>query len=263
MNLDDWLAGVHPRIAGLEGSLDVDFSHRSLADLERLAGEGDDSESFVNAAAAYLGETLLRVGGGRWIELDGDFAVAADPTLGLPPVVPAELVGEPGLPTGTYDEWAAAVAARKATDPGWEPVVEPTPGFRPERVARSPQLDRWLAGREAAFPRWAARWAPEGTWDFSPSSLDRLAELLLRELGDDPDALGDPGNGELVDGAAWYVGEAYRRAGAGQWSWADRPVVVNLRNRDAELVPLVQLELAMLVPGYLGGNCASVAGPPQ
>jgi hypothetical protein len=122
-------------------------------------------------------------------------------------------------------------------------------------------LDTWLAAREAGLPGWVARWAPDDTWDYSPSSLDRLTELLIREIGEDPDALRDPANAELVDGSAWYLGETYRRAGGGQWSWRGRPVLVNVRSRDAGLIPTVQLKLGMLKPGYLGKNCASVANP--
>jgi hypothetical protein len=133
MELDEWLAGVHPRLGGLERVLDIDFSRRSLVDLERIAGENDDNDAF----AAYLGETLLRVGGGRWTDVEGAFAVTADPALRLAPAVPAELIDEPGLPTGTYDEWAAAAAAHRASDPGWAPAMEPTPGFGPQQVAES------------------------------------------------------------------------------------------------------------------------------
>src|SRR5688500_9447314 len=109
MDLDEWLSSVHPWLTGLEAVLDVDFSRRSLADLERVRAEiYDDSEVWLNATAAYLGETLLRAGGGRWIDLDGKFAVTADPALRLPPVVPEDLIDEPGLPTEVCDKWAAA-----------------------------------------------------------------------------------------------------------------------------------------------------------
>ncbi len=48
MDLDEWKASVHPWLVGLEASLDVDFTRRSLADLERVrASDGDDSPRFV------------------------------------------------------------------------------------------------------------------------------------------------------------------------------------------------------------------------
>lgn len=145
-------------------------------------------------------------------------------------------------------------------DAGWEPAVEPTPGFGPLAVFGSPQLDGWLAGRKAEFSAWVARWAPDGDWDFSPFSLDRLTGLLIGQLGEDPDALREPDHGELVDGSAWYLGETYRQAGGGQWSWRQRPVVVSVRNPVVGLDPVVQLKLGMLKPGYLGENCAEMAG---
>jgi hypothetical protein len=255
MDLDEWNASVHPWLTGLEAVLPVDFSRRSLADLERVAHRIND-----NAAAAYLGETLLRVGGGRWVERDGVFAVTADPALDLPAVVPGDLIEEDGEPTATYDEWAAAVAERRATDPDWEPVVEYTPGLGPEDNADSAATDRWLTEREDRFPAWVARWAPDGVWDFSPSSLDRLAELLVRELGDDPVALLDPANGDLSDVAAWYVGEACRQAGNGEWSWDDPPIVICLGPNLDEVEPLDELGTGMRTPGHLGRRWTDLAG---
>jgi hypothetical protein len=64
MGLAEWLQGVHPWLVGLEAAVEVDFSRASLVKLEDVAAAGGDSPAFE----AYLGETLLRVGGGRWVE---------------------------------------------------------------------------------------------------------------------------------------------------------------------------------------------------
>jgi hypothetical protein len=261
MDLADWLQYVQPWLIGLESGLEVDFSRSSLEDLEELA-DGGGHPGFE----AYLGETLLRVGGGRWTEVDGVPGVTADPALGLPPAVPADLLAEPGRPVEVYDEWAAAVAARRDAVPGWHPVKEPTPGLDEPTVPSVPaQLRDWLAEREAGFAGWVRRWAPRGTWDFSAASLDGLGELLVRELGDES-GLADPANRDLVDGAVWYVGETYRRAGDGQWSWSEEedgepsvPYVVDLGSSGRSQLPLVQLEMGMGTPGYLRSRCSSLA----
>ncbi|MFC7549405.1 hypothetical protein [Plantactinospora sp. GCM10030261] len=260
MELERWLRHVQPWLVGLESAIAVDFSRASLAELEELAAEGDHP-----GFDAYLGETLLRVGGGRWVEVDGAPAVTADPSLGLSPVVPADLLAEPGRAVEAYDEWTVAVAARREAVPGWHPVKEPTPGLdkRTEPVV-PPELRRWLAERESGFLRWAARWAPEGRWDFSTSSLDELGELLVRVLGDES-GLRDPANRDFVDGAIWYVGEVYRRVGGGQWSWEAKdgkppvPLLVNLGGRRRSQAPLVQLEMGMGTSGYLRSRCESFA----
>lgn len=251
---------MQPWLVGLESAIEVYFSRASLAELAELAAEGGHP-----GFDAYLGETLLRVGGGRWVEMDGAPAVAADPSLKLSPVVPAGLLTEPGRAVEVYDEWAAAVAARRGAVPGWQPVKEPTPGLDTRtEPATPPELRRWLAEREAEFPRWVARWAPEGRWDFSASSLDGLAELLVRVLGEEG-GLRDPANRDLVDGAVWYVGEVYRRVGGGQWAWEVRdgkpsvPYVVNLGRRRRSQTPLVQLEMGMGTLGYLRSRCESFA----
>jgi hypothetical protein len=250
MDLDDWVQSVHPWLGGLEASLAVDFSRESLVALERLAAAAES-----DAYAAYLGETLLRVGGGRWAEVDGRPGVTADPALGLAPVVPADLLEAAGAATRTYDEWA--VAARAAAEPGWRPVMEPTPGFGAAAVAETPELERWFAERAADFPAWVARWAPDGTWDFSAASLDRLAELLNRLL-ESRKAVDDPANCDLVDGALWYLGDTCRRAGDGQWSWSDGPYLINLGPGHAQMRLRVQLKTGMGTPGYLSEKCESL-----
>jgi hypothetical protein len=135
------------------------------------------------------------------------------------------------------------------------------PGLDERReAAATPELEGWLAEREAGFAGWVERWAPDGTWDFSSSSLDRLDELLTRLLGDSG-ALRDPANRDLVDGAVWYLDEAFRRSGGGEWSWKDEPggrpvpYVVNLGADGRSQLPLVQLRMGMRTPGYLSARC--------
>ncbi len=248
MDLDDWVQGVQPRLAALEAFIDVDFSRDSLVRLPPANGN--------DAYAAYLGETLMRVGGGRWVEVGGEPGVTADPALGLLPVVPVELMEDPEAATRAYDEWAAAVAVKSAAEPGWRPTMVPAPGFGDAAVTETPELDRWLAAQEADFPAWVARWAPDGTWDFSAESLDRLAALLNRLIAD-PDAVRDPAAGDPVDGALWYLGETCRRAGHGRWSWLDGPGLINLGPDRGQMRLRNQLSMGMITPDYLSYKCAS------
>jgi hypothetical protein len=148
------------------------------------------------------GEGPLAAGGGTSAvhAVDGVAAVEADPMLGLPTVFPAEVLEAPDEATRTYDRWAAAVAARTAAEPDWRPVLESSEEEWPP-PNQPAELLRWLADREAAFPDWVARYAPDGTWDFSGDFLDRLGDLLLAEL-DDKEALDDPAHADFVGAPA-------------------------------------------------------------
>ncbi|WP_436526607.1 hypothetical protein [Actinoplanes sp. HUAS TT8] len=268
MDLEDWVQGIQPRLAGLEAAdLEIDFGRGSLAALQGLA-IGAENEEFLAACASYLGETLLRAAGGRWVEVGDRPGVAADPALGLDPVVPAELLEFEGLPVGTYDEWAAAVAVRQAAEPDWRPVKEPTPGLDRQPAGDRPveaQVEDWLAERAADFPRWVARWAPDQVWDFSPESLDRLAELLLELLGSGAD-VDDPAFRDPVEGAEWYLGETFLRAGGGRWIWHDGSqgragrYLEDVGPEGLLQVPIVQLGMGMSTPGYLSEQCEELAG---
>jgi hypothetical protein len=256
MDLDDWVDGVHSRIIGLElGGQRINFSRESLADLAVGAFEDEVDDESGAQVAAYLGETLMRIGGGRWIEIDNRPAVLADPALDLPAVVPATLI--PARTehefTDLYDRWAEAAAARRKIEPGWIPVKEPTPGLGdPEPEIPSATLDAWLAQREVGFPAWADHWAPKGNWDFSVGSLGLLADLLTRQVGD-PKALDDPRHRDLADGAAWYLGETVRRAGGGHWAWRDEvgPYVANVGSSNRPLILMADLRNGMRMPGFL------------
>lgn len=258
MELEEWTDSVQPRIVGLEGlGLRLDFGRGDLAGLERLA-TGDVTEEFRQGCAAYLGETLLRAAGGGWLVAGGLPAVHADPDLALPTVIPAELLEEEGLAAETFVQWTRAVAARRTAEPGWQPVKEPTRGLDSVPAPASSEAEAWTAAREADFPRWVARWAPDEEWDFSPASLNRLADLLNRSLGDQAAVL-DPAHADLVESAAWYVGESYRRAGDGQWSWQDGPYLVNVGRDSRSYVPVEELQAGMEIDRYLGTRCRRLA----
>ncbi len=131
----DWL-DVQPRLVNLQdvqppGDFPFDYTVESLDPLEfALLSRGgllDCEDPFVIGLQAYLGETLMRVGGGQWA-VDLDPAVRFDPALGLPALTPMDLLHRAvERRTGHEFERAAAevvraVAARQARDPGFEPT---------------------------------------------------------------------------------------------------------------------------------------------
>jgi hypothetical protein len=270
----------------LAGNPDIrlDCSGESLGPLERAVldrfGVPEDvswaeERAFLNGVVAYLGETLMRVAGGRWGWIPGDDPegfpdgvplVEPDPTLGLAPVSPVHLVEEAvrrggGELFGTRCRaWRRAVQERRRVQPSWTPhrertMLDPLPD-PPQGVAE------WLGRRDAAFTGWIAAYAPSVTWDFSPASLTAL-EGLVRRVTPTTTDLYDPANRDFVAGATWYLGEVLRRGLGGRWNVRDDrtdpdgepPVddlfVDDLGPWDSHCLPVVVLEAALGDRGQL------------
>jgi len=233
--LTDWLTSAGLSLIYLEvyeepGGFEMDYSGASLARVgeivvDRAEESTDPAEpGLALAAAAYVGEVLLRLAGGRW-EWSGQApAIRADLALDLPPQYPVEFVAraiqhaDDDAFTQAYGQWEQAVMRYRTEHPQWTPVKQHTPGIDPDPPAASDEarLAAWIAGRQQAFPAWVARNAADGPWDFSVDSLDSLEHLLLRRVPTVGD-LTRPENKELVDGALWYFGEALRRIRGGAW----------------------------------------------
>ncbi|MFJ3586638.1 hypothetical protein ACIPPS_31040 [Streptomyces sp. NPDC090127] len=199
-----------------------------------------ESEDFLQGAMAYLGEALMAVGGGRWGWREGRPVVLPDPGLGAPAAIdPLELIiaaqerAEPGAFTEAADRLHAAVAARRAREPGWKPVKEPTPGLDPTAPgAPHPWLARWLTERRDSFPAWtAATRTDAGAWDFSPESLETLGRLTTERFGTKA-AFRAAEDSAFVQGAVWYVGEVAVRHRHGAWTY----------RRAAEGIPREEVE---------------------
>ncbi|WP_327070541.1 hypothetical protein [Kitasatospora sp. NBC_01302] len=247
--LDDWLESLNPVLERLGWFLPSgfvqDFSPGSLDGLEAVllanvppGGAPPTDSGLVDSALGYLGEALLRVGGGHWAwdhdpdSPDHDLPlVCPDPALGLPPVSPMELLrrarrsGGSGELRRAHAALAAAVADHQAAHPGWRPTKRHTPGVDeadPATEAQDPWLTGWLAQRAAAFADWAADCGGSAAWDFSRDSIDALEQLLLGRIAT-AEAFEAPEQREFVAGAAWYLGEAVRRS-AGGVRWQYRPV---------------------------------------
>jgi hypothetical protein len=80
----------------------------------------------------------------------------------------------------------------------------------------SEDLESWLAEQEREFPAWTTRYGAGGDWDFSPTSVDALAEAVFRETPT-AEQFEDPANCSFTACAEWYWGEVLRRATPSHW----------------------------------------------
>ncbi|OBI45721.1 hypothetical protein A5708_14175 [Mycobacterium colombiense] len=269
--LDWWLDRVNLLIdmmgdVDLGGTVMLDYSEASLSALEaaarnRLADPAealyDDHQSFTAGAVAYLGEALMRVGGGRWdwagqvpddapsdpllrqrlsehrwrIDSAGEPNATGFPIIrpdsdsGLEALSPTHLLlhalaaDESGVLAAAYGRWKGAVQAYAAEHPDWAPVKERTLA---DGLFNAPSpsavLDDWLARQEHRFPEWAAE--NGGSWDYTPDSINRLTELVSRKTPTVA-AIRDPANAEFVDGASYYLGEILRRGCPSRWVYRE------------------------------------------
>jgi hypothetical protein len=198
-----WREEMQPRLVAL--GIPLDFAPATLARLEKMVAE---SPHLALAAAGYLGEALMRVGGGRWEMTDAGPIVHFDPALELPSLAVLELVPNS---VDAHDEITRAVADFKARNPDWSPKKEHTPAVDPIDDSEHPQhpwLVSWLAARAEAFPQWTID--HPGPWDFTPESLDAL-EKLVQTLGLSSE--------EFVEGAVWYLGEVAVRHRGARWKY--------------------------------------------
>jgi hypothetical protein len=269
--LDWWLDRVNLLIdmmgdVDLDGSVVLDYSEDSLSALQAAARDrlGDPAEaldggqqSFTAGVVAYVGEALMRVGGGRWdwvAQASAGVAVAGavlaqrlaehrwridsagepdatgfpiirpDAESGLEALSPTHLVlqalaSDTAVLSAVHQRWEQAVKSHAATNPDWSPVKERTLADGLFNVPPpSTVLDDWLARQEQNFRDWAAR--NGGNWDYSPDSINRLAALVLR-VTPTVEAFHDPANVEFVDGASYYLGEMLRRGYPSRWVYRD------------------------------------------
>jgi hypothetical protein len=287
--LETWCAELDPVLARLQAfelpaDFPFDFTPASLARLEAIAldrfprgtAPATPAGSFLESATAYIGEALLRAGGGDWDwDDESDLPVVRlDDILELPPISPLRLLtGAMGRRTGNeLTEAYARVAVAIDRHPGWTPPKEPEP-------APLPWLENWLAERERAFPDWAAD--AGGGWDFSPTSLDALEALIRRRLPTEG-AFDDAANHDFVEGAVWYFGEVARRhKPAARWQynraepgssdvrlspelnpWVGRPFIEQTTPDGNATVPIFDLQFAVAegTPGYLTERLETLPG---
>jgi hypothetical protein len=140
-----WREDVQYKLAGLRhtkafAGLPLDYTPASLDPLARFVlqqiepDDVDGGDPLIDGLVAYVGETLMRIGGGRWVWSGGRAVVRFDDGLGVPSVAPLSvLVTTAEQHSGrqlikVYAEVAAAVAARQTVDPMWEPEKLATVG---------------------------------------------------------------------------------------------------------------------------------------
>ncbi len=140
-----WREDVHNKLADLHDAkalvgFPFDYTPASLDPLARFVLQQiapdhvDPGDPLIDGLVAYVGETLMRIGGGRWVWSGGRAVVRFDDGLGVPSVAPLSvLVTAAEQHSGkqlikVYAEVAAAVAARQTVDPSWEPAKLATTG---------------------------------------------------------------------------------------------------------------------------------------
>ncbi|MBF6302856.1 hypothetical protein IU459_35835 [Nocardia amamiensis] len=265
--LTEWVDAISLNLMALEfRDLEVDFTEGSLRALETelldeffRTDDVDDSgeRAFLNGAAGYLGEALLRLTGGGWGWGDEEPFIRPDKALGLALLFPARLVERAvtersgRIFTDAYAAWADAAARHRAANPGWTPKKQHTSGVDPFEMddADAVHIAGWTAERKVVFPAWVATYGPETDWSFGPESLDDLEALLARHV---PSAaeLYLPPDPAFLDGAVWYFGEVVRRIRGGRWEYrtpvrgvpnpyAGRPYIVRSGADREPVVPLM------------------------
>ncbi|WP_280311961.1 hypothetical protein [Nocardia abscessus] len=237
-----WQTPLHTWIESIAGHIDalsaavpdiaLDYTAESLRLLEavcRAAGP-DARQDLVQHIAAYVGEALLRAGGGCWAIDD----TPSNVSLGRPivrgyylasdEVSPLDLVQvacrwpDPGALTRAYEARERLASEQAARDPLWHPAKAPTPGLEP---APAPTVvQSWCTAREHHFPAWTAHYGTGRNWDFSRDSLIDLAETVLA-ITSTPNQFQDPQHAAFLEGAAWYYGEVLRRGKPSEWHHYD------------------------------------------
>ena len=269
--LDWWLDRINLLIdmmgdVDLGGAIALDYSAASLTALEAAARDRlvdpaealyDDQQSFTASVVGYLGEVLMRVGGGRWdwaAEVPADVRVSdpllrqrlsehrwridsagepgaggfpiirPDPATGLAVLSPTHLLLEGLASDGgavwvtTYEHWKQVVQEYAAAHSGWVPFKEHTLADGFTAPPPSAVLDDWLARMEERFPDWAE--SAGGNWDYSPDSINRLAALVLR-VTPTAEVFRDPASADFVEGASYYLGEMLRRGCPSRWVYVE------------------------------------------
>ncbi|BDB39818.1 MULTISPECIES: hypothetical protein [Mycobacterium] len=221
------LAVLAPRLPGIA----LDYSPASLAAVEQFACTDAvaTDPALRSAVIAYLGESLLRTGDGRWIWDDHPGSITygyplVKPYLGAA-VSPAHVLEYARTwPDGRnfarlHEAWSAAVEGYRDRNLLHLLTRESTPGIDgPDPVAPG---EAWAGLQRARFPEWIERFGAGYAWDFSEQSMDSLAELILRHCPTGSAILDSGAPTEFLEGAVWYLGETLHRARPSRWVLTD------------------------------------------
>jgi hypothetical protein len=115
-------------------------------------------------------------------------------------------------------------------------------------IERQRHFENWLAEMDDALDRFLASLPGDvrSRLDYSPQSLPALEEWLLSRYAG-TDAMLPMGESQVVDGAARYVGEVFRKALGGKWTlelkdkrnaFHGLPQLTGLPGQQAQICPL-------------------------
>jgi hypothetical protein len=273
--LDWWLDRINLLIdmmgdVDLGGAIALDYSPASLSALEaaardRLADPAealyDDQQSFTASVVAYLGEALMRVGGGRW-----DWALESR-------AAPADARVSDPLLRQRLSEHRWRIDSAGEPDAGGFPIIRPDPASGLEVLSPTHLLLEGLASDGgavwvSAYEHWKqavqeyaaahSGWIPfkehtlaDGFFTAPPPSAvldDWLARMeqrfpdwaagaggnwdyspdsinrliaLVLRVTPTAEALRDAANADFVEGASYYLGEILRRGCPSRWVYRE------------------------------------------
>ncbi|OYO23888.1 hypothetical protein CGZ93_05050 [Enemella dayhoffiae] len=185
----------------------------------------DGSEvGFVDGAIRYVGETLIRQIGGRWIFRGRPYLVLDVPGVSEDDPIDVRGVLENVVRHPDSDALVTLHDMHRAAVPGAGAQISAASTRRRREVDPASRLGQWLATMEAGIEAWrSGPAAPAERWDGSVASLELLGPWVLEAFGTtDPDTLHDgiPPD-EAFLGACRYLGETLRRHGGGEWVYPE------------------------------------------
>lgn len=229
---DQWIGNISGFLAALAAQLPhitLDYSTASLQAVETFAVDNQVAidDTIRSAIVAYLGECLLRSGGGKWIwdehpeHLTNGYPVVLRSTIAASPAHLLEYAR--ARQDGTtfariHRAWLADAKERRERGPEHIVHRQPTPGLDP--VADTSNFaDQWASNHQARFPDWIARYGTGRRWDFSADSLDDLAQVILEHCPAGVALLDAPVAEDFINGVVWYFGETLWRAKPSSWQF--------------------------------------------
>ncbi|BBZ15270.1 hypothetical protein [Mycobacterium branderi] len=230
---DRWrhsIAGLLTVLAAQLPDIALDYSTVSLQAVEifTVANAAAQEPTVRDAVIAYVGECLLRSGGGRWIwdehpeHLTNGFPVAQ---RSLTTVSPAHLIEyararrDGQTFARVHRAWIADTEDNRRRGDQHALQREPTPGLDQSSEQPTP-AEQWASQRRNRFADWIARYGAGQAWDFTTDSLDALAEVVLEHCPAGTSLLDAATGQDFVDGAIWYLGETLHRAKPSRWSFS-------------------------------------------
>ncbi|WP_142277610.1 hypothetical protein, partial [Mycobacterium timonense] len=211
----------------------LDYSTASLEAVEAFTVTSTDTNDAAqvgtlrDAVVAYVGECLLRTGGGRWIwDIHPEHLTSGFPVVerSVTRVSPAHLIefAQARRDGQTFARihraWMADAEGRRRRGDQHSLQRELTPGL--DYTPEPSPAEQWASGQRNRFLEWVARYGAGHQWDFSADSLDVIARIILEHCPAGSSVLHAPPGEDFVDGVLWYLGETLHRAKPSRWSFS-------------------------------------------